>query len=139
MTPDDLAVLHGRCFTVPKPFTAASFAGFLNSENYFLNTATGGFSLGRLVADEAELLTIAVDPIHRRSGIGRKLLVVFEHTAAARGASKAFLEVAAGNSAAITLYKSAGYRESGQRRGYYCHPNGVREDAILMEKTLSGE
>jgi len=137
VTPEALATLHGRCFTVPRTYTAAEFAGFLASDTCFLCSAAAGFALGRSVADEAEILTIAVDPDHRRAGVGRGLLTAFEAQAKARGAVFIFLEVAAGNDAAIALYQAARYRESGRRPGYYRYPNGHREDAVMMEKSLS--
>jgi len=133
---EDMAALHARCFTVPRAFTAAEFAGFLEAPTCFVTHMAGGFALGRVIADEAELLTIAVDPGQRRAGIGRRVLVAFEDTAQARGAATVFLEVAAGNDAARGLYTTAGYCESGRRPAYYRHPDGQKEDAVLMDKAL---
>jgi len=44
---------------------------------------------------------------------------------------RVFLEVRASNAAALALYRSAGFREIGVRRGYYQNANGS-EDAITM-------
>jgi [ribosomal protein S18]-alanine N-acetyltransferase len=52
------------------------------------------------------------------------------------GADTAFLEVAANNPVAISLYTSAGYRESGRRRGYYLPASGVAIDALVLKKPL---
>ena len=136
MTPAALAALHGRCFTVPRPFTEAEFTEFLASGLCFLCTAPQGFALGRVTVDEAELVTLAVEPDARRRGLGRRLLSSFENMARGRGATRAFLEVAAENAAARALYTTQGYRESGRRRGYYRTPDGARIDAILMDKPL---
>jgi ribosomal-protein-alanine N-acetyltransferase len=134
--PADLAALHARCFTVPPPFSADSFAGFLESELCFLVAQPQGFALGRVVLDEAELLTLAVDPAHHRAGLGRRLLAAFEAEAAARHATRAFLEVSAENAPAIRLYLSQGYRESGRRRAYYHRQDGPPTDALLMSREL---
>lgn len=94
--------------------------------------------MGRVVADEAELLTVAIDPDHRRRGHGAALLQEYELSAAQRGARTSFLEVSAENVAAIALYQSAGYQQAGQRIEYYRRPDGSRCAAIVLRKELSG-
>jgi ribosomal-protein-alanine N-acetyltransferase len=89
-----------------------------------------------VILDEAELLTIATHPGHRRQGLGRAALEAFESVARARGATIAHLEVAADNAAAIALYASAGYARSGLRRSYYRSADGTPVDAVLMAKAL---
>lgn len=143
-----LAALHARCFTVPRPWNAAEFAGFLADPTVFLCTHDGpqglaGFAVGRVAADEAELLTIAVLPGLRRAGHGRALVRLFEAAAVARGARSIFLEVAAGNAAALALYRGAGFRTVGRRRGYYAAaapapaaPPGRPDDALVMRRDL---
>lgn len=133
MTPDDLAAIHARCFTRPRPWAAAEFAALLDSPRAFLLVRPWGFLLGRTVADEAELLTLAVAPDARRRGIGRDLVAEFAATSRARGAARAFLEVAADNAAAQALYHAAGWRESGRRRRYY----GPEQDAVVMTLPLA--
>ena len=138
MTAEELAALHGRCFAVPRPWTAAEFTGFLADPLAFvLIEGDAGFILGRAVAGEAELLTLAVAPEARRRGLGRKLVARFLYQARLRGAEQAFLEVAAGNEAARALYARCGFAESGRRRGYYRGPDGVAVDAIVMWRGLS--
>jgi len=141
VTPEALAALHARAFTVPRPYSAAEFAAFLDDPRVFLLAApTGhelGFALGRAAADEAELLTLAVSPERRRQGMGRALLDRFEDAARTRGATAAFLEVAAGNAAARALYASAGYRQTGRRPGYYRGARGAAEDALILTKPLN--
>ena len=96
----------------------------------------GGVLLGRAVAGEAELLTLAVAPDRQRSGIGGRLVAAFLAEARARGAVQAFLEVAADNAAAIGLYRRAGFAEVGRRRGYYAGANGARIDALVFAQGL---
>ena len=137
MTPAALATLHTRCFTTPRPWSEAEFAALLASPHVFLETESKGFVLGRVMAGEAELLTIAVDPDARREGRARALLAQFVSTAQTRGAEQAFLEVAEDNTAARAAYRSAGWQESGRRKGYYRMPDGNRVDAIVLTLALS--
>ena len=108
MRPAVLAALHARCFTMPRPWSEAEFAELLESPHAFLVTAPGGFLLGRVIAGEAELLTVAVAPESRRRGTGRALLQAFSEAARARAADTAFLEVAEDNAPARALYRAAG-------------------------------
>jgi len=137
MTPEALAALHGRCFTTPRPWSAAEFAGFLADPLVFLLVeGDAGFLLGRAVAGEAELLTIAVVPEARRLGLGRRLVSRFLYQARLRGAESAFLEVAADNAAARGLYDRSGFLEVGRRRGYYRSPDGRVIDALVLRQVM---
>lgn len=136
MTPAEMAALHAASFTTPRPWSAAEFAGFLADPLCFALTGPGGFLLGRVVAGEAELLTVAVAPDQRRRGTGAALVARFLQEARARGADSAFLEVAAGNDPARALYAAAGFRPAGKRRGYYQRPDGGREDALILVRSL---
>ncbi|EAQ04488.1 ribosomal-protein-alanine acetyltransferase, putative [Pseudooceanicola batsensis HTCC2597] len=137
MTPEALAALHRRCFDTPRPWTSAEFAALLATDTVFLTGDLHAFALGRVVAGEAELLTLATDPDRRRAGLGRRCLQAFEAAARARDAQEAFLEVAADNGPAIALYRSAGWRTTGRRRDYYRSPDGQRIDAGIMGKSLA--
>ena len=137
MSAADLAALHARCFVVPRPFTADEITGFLADASCFLIGDAEGFALGRAILDEAELLTLAVDPTQRRKGLGRRLMQGFEAEAAKRGAVQAYLEVASGNAAGIALYQSVGFAEVGRRTGYYRSVGGEGQDAIVMQKLLN--
>ncbi|MHC0054773.1 GNAT family N-acetyltransferase [Actibacterium sp. D379-3] len=136
MTPDALADLHAACFTTPRPWGADEFRALLDSPGAFLVGDAQGFALGRVLAGEAELLTLAVHPRARRQGLGRHWLYAFESEARARDADTAFLEVAADNTAARALYRLAGYAEAGRRPGYYRPPEGPRIDALVLRKVL---
>lgn len=137
MTAEQLAALHERCFVTPRPWNADEFRDFLASPLCFLRCEAGGFVLGRAVAGEAELLTIAVAPEARRSGIGRRLMAAFDEGAKAAGAEQAFLEVAIDNAAARALYLGTGWAEAGKRRGYYHTPDGQSVDAVVMTRPLA--
>ena len=90
----------------------------------------------QMAAGEAELLTMAVWPDARRSGVGRELLGVMIGRAREYGASAIWLEVRVSNAAAIELYRDAGFVEVGSRKGYYQRAGG-REDAITMRREMS--
>ncbi len=136
MTPEALAALHAKCFIMPRPWSAAEFVTLLSSTGVFLQSTAAGFALGREIAGESELLTLAVDPALQRQGHGHHLLTAFEAESRKRGATEALLEVAATNTAALALYKTAGYTESGRRPRYYTPLQGEKIDAILMRKPL---
>ena len=88
------------------------------------------------VADEVQILNIAVHPDHRRHGIGRLLL----HDSLNRGrtnkAKFAVLEVRLSNVSAQKLYEKAGFRKVGERPDYY---GVVKEPALLMELEMIDE
>ena len=96
-----------------------------------------GFALCRVAADEAELLTIAVQPDERRRGAGRALLMAVIDGARAAGARSLFLEVGADNPAALALYGQAGFQAVGHRRAYYRRGEGSPADAVVMRLTLT--
>ena len=95
-----------------------------------------GVALCRVAADEAELLTIAVRPAHRRKGIARRLLAaIIDHVRNA-GARTLFLEVGVDNPAARSLYEAQGFCAVGERRAYYQRAPGLAADGIVMRLTL---
>ncbi len=85
------------------------------------------------VLDEAHIATIAVHPNFQRRGIGQSLLNIGIQAAYAEGARIYYLEVRAGNLAAIQMYTDFGFIIVGNRKKYY-KDNG--EDALLMTLEL---
>ena len=94
-----------------------------------------GFYLSRSVADESELLLLAVSPVRHREGIGSQLLEHFMSQAQAKGANRVHLEVRDGNPA-IDMYKAAGFAPVGRRRNYYHAPDGRRFDALTFAREI---
>ena len=94
-----------------------------------------GFSLFRSVADESELLLLAVNPARHREGIGSRLLAHFMNQAKSTGANRVHLEVREGNPAA-GMYKAAGFNTVGRRRNYYQAPDGRRFDALTFARDI---
>lgn len=93
-----------------------------------------GFIVARQVANELEILNLAVAGVARRQGVGRALLQDVLTHAAARGAHKVFLEVRASNFAAQDFYQAQGFAIAGRRANYYTSPV---EDALLLARSLS--
>jgi ribosomal-protein-alanine N-acetyltransferase len=138
VTPEALAALHADAMPRGRAWSAAEFAALAAAPGALLLCEGGcGFALGRVAADEAELLMLAVAPPARRRGVATRLLAGFEDAARHAGAAEAFLEVDAANTAAQALYAMAGYTERGRRPGYYGHADGHRSDALILGKTLS--
>ncbi len=96
---------------------------------------TIGFSLFRTVADESELLLIAVLPSRHREGVGGQLLDDFLERARNDGVARVHLEVRDGNPA-VGMYENAGFSPVGRRRNYYHGADGERFDAITLAHEL---
>ncbi|MEM9495423.1 MAG: GNAT family N-acetyltransferase [Pseudomonadota bacterium] len=91
-----------------------------------------GFLIWRHAGDEAEILTLGVEPSSRRAGLARTLVEAFVETAQEEGAGAAMLEVGAANHPARALYESAGFIEVGRRPRYY--RDG--DDALVLRKSF---
>ncbi len=96
-----------------------------------------GFLLLRVAADEAEVLTIAVDPRRRGLGCGRDLMEVGMRELYRERIRSLFLEVDAGNRAALALYRKLRFHQVGERRGYYRDGNGGTSTALVMRADLA--
>ena len=94
-----------------------------------------GFSLQRVIADEAELLLLAVTPSWQGRGIGRALLGQFIEEACGRGAHRLHLEVRDGNPA-IGMYRNAGFDLAGRRNKYYHGAGNQLFDALTFVRTI---
>ena len=100
-----------------------------------VDDAPAGFALVRCVADEAELLLIAVATAFRRRGVGTALIRTVIGEAEASGIADLHLEVRAGNDAAL-LYRAQGFAKVGERRAYYRGKTGQAFDAHTYRKPL---
>lgn len=96
-----------------------------------------GLVLWRIAADEAEILTLAVFPPCRRQGGARLLLGTVFDRARELGAAMVFLEVAADNRPAISLYARLGFDKVGLRKSYYSGNNSQSSDALVMRHDLT--
>jgi ribosomal-protein-alanine N-acetyltransferase len=136
MTPERMADLHRAAFQSERPWSATEFHDLLASKFVRSIHDVNGFALTRTVAGESELLTLAVDPVFQRQGIGRLLTLAWLDSIA-DNAQSAFLEVAADNVAARALYTSFGFAEVAKRSAYYARKNAAAADAIVMRRDLT--
>jgi ribosomal-protein-alanine N-acetyltransferase len=129
-----LAGLHAQAFAEERAWSAPEIATLLGVPGTFtLVHAVGGMAMARVVADEADILTVCVWPPARRQGVGAALVRACCAEALARGAKRIFLEVAADNAPAVGLYGTLGFARAGTRRSYY----GPGSDAIVMRAELA--
>ncbi|HLA79502.1 MAG TPA: ribosomal protein S18-alanine N-acetyltransferase [Vicinamibacteria bacterium] len=137
--PDDLAALvalERRCHS--HPWSDQAFRNAIDDAQALVLVLRGAgaraivaYGVFQMVADELHIHNLAVAPEQRGRGLGRRLLALVLTMASRRGGRTAHLEVRASNQAALGLYRAAGFRTVGVRRGYYDSP---REDAVLLSK-----
>jgi len=100
-------------------------------------TALAGFILSRRADDEAEILSVAVDASRRGKGLARALLDLHMRKLAGLGVRTIFLEVGQDNAPALKLYGRAGFREVGQRPGYYQQGRDRAVTALVLRRDLA--
>lgn len=137
-----VAQLHAACFK--RGWTDGELVDLLKDDTVFGFVARqtgnpgarpGGFVLVRSVLEEAEILTIGVDPRLRRRSLGNRLMdAVLRHLHGER-VEALFLEVDAKNEAALALYRGFGFRQVGERPGYY-GIGSERSGALVMRRDL---
>lgn len=139
--PDVMAVMEAAFSSAyGEAWTRSQLAGILPMAGVSLVVARTavegrciGFSLARTVADEAELLLIAVLPEFQRQGAGRQLLDEFIARAEALGLASVHLEVRDGNPA-LGIYRRWGFEPVGRRSAYYQGTDRSRHDAITLAR-----
>ncbi len=128
-----LAAMHATSFPPEECWSANVIALQLGAPGSFgLADSRGGMILCRSTGDEGEVLTLAVDPMRRREGIGADLMNAAMTHAAGSGVARMFLEVSVENTTAIGLYRRMGFETVGGRRRYYA--DGT--DALVMRADL---
>ena len=136
----ELARIHAASFY--RGWPSEEFSSFLSDPNSPVYIACdarrriAGFALIRIAADEAELLTIAVDPKWRGKRIGRALMEAVFADLMMSPARRMFLEVDEQNVAAIRLYAQQGFASISSRKGYYPRPDGSAATALVMARDL---
>lgn len=135
-----LAQLHAASFH--RGWGEGEFEAMLTERNTLvhrlrLGRRILGFAVSRIGADEAEILSIAIDPAWRGRGLSRELLFTHLGHLAGRGVRAIFLEVEENNQPARRLYERAGFSIVGRRERYYRQPGGDHLNALLMRRDLS--
>ena len=95
------------------------------------------FALVRVVAGEADILTVATHPARRRQGLAFALLTVLMHWLVDDRVSRITLDVAEDNTSARRLYDRLGFTLDGRRKGYYTAGSAAPVDALLMSRPLT--
>ena len=135
-----LAQLHGASFH--RGWGEGEFEAMLAERNTLvhrlkLGRKVIGFAVSRMAADEAEILSIAIDASQRGRGLSRQLLLTHLGHLAGRGVRTVFLEVEENNQPARRLYDRTGFAVVGRRERYYRQPGGEQLNALLMRRDLS--
>lgn len=102
-----------------------------------LGRTTIGFIISRIAADEAEILSVAIEPAQRGRGHSRQMLAAHLGHLAGRGVRRVFLEVEEANRPAVRLYQRAGFATVGRREQYYRSAGGAKLNALVMQRDLS--
>ncbi|MGE0563309.1 MAG: ribosomal protein S18-alanine N-acetyltransferase [Pseudolabrys sp.] len=136
----DIAALHGSSFR--RGWSDSEVERLLAERNVLAHVArngrlVAGFIMSRTAADEAEILSVAVDDVWRGHGIARELLTTHLRRLAGLGARKVFLEVDEGNTAAIRLYRRAGFQDVSRRENYYPAVDGAAAAALILRRDLA--
>lgn len=135
-----LAQLHGASFH--RGWGETEFEVMLTERNTLvdrlrLGRKVIGFAVSRMAADEAEILSVAIDTNERGRGLSRNLLLTHLGHLAGRGIRTVFLEVEENNQPARRLYEWAGFSVVGRRERYYQQPGSEQLNALLMRRDLS--
>lgn len=135
-TPADLAAIHAiERQAFPDAWSASSFLPLFEDVALLAERAGSvvGYAFARAVADEGEIVNLAVDSRWRRQGVARELGQACLNVLSRAGVRRVFLEVREGNAAARALYANLGFREVGRRARYYRKPT---EDAVVLRRLL---
>ncbi|MBQ1489657.1 MAG: ribosomal protein S18-alanine N-acetyltransferase [Eubacterium sp.] len=131
---ESLAEIEKACFTTPWSMEALR-QDLIGNENaiYIVVQGDEGELLGYLsvwcVADEGQIMTVAVMPEHRRKHVASVLMHAMLKVTEERGVKSHTLELRKSNEAALGLYEKFGFQVAGIRPGYY-EDDG--EDALIM-------
>ena len=129
---ENVAALEALVFA--DAWDASRFAELLAQDRFLAVGAVRGPELGGYVTaynieGEAEIVNVAVRPDLRGRGVGTRLMCFFLERARAAGMARVFLEVRAGNVAALALYARVGFVRVGARKRYYADSG---EDALIL-------
>lgn len=99
----------------------------------YKNDIIAGFVVIYRIAEDAQIMDLAVHPDFRREGVAQALTDVAIDYCRADGAGKLMLEVRESNTAARALYEKNGFKAVGERKNYYTLPT---ENAVLYDLEL---
>ncbi len=131
-----VAEIERQCFS--DPWSEEGLKAELTNENarFYVFTCFGsvlGYMGMHIVLDECYIANVAVSDLHRRRGIGERLVRYCVKQAEKENCSFISLEVRVSNGSAIALYEKAGFNAVGERKNFYSHPT---ENGLIMTKEL---
>jgi ribosomal-protein-alanine N-acetyltransferase len=134
------AALHGASFR--RGWSEDEFERLLVDRNVLAHRALlghrpVGFIVSRIVAEEAEILSVAVARAQQGRGLARRLLDLHLRRLAGLGTRTVFLEVDDDNVPARRLYARSAFREVGRRDGYYPRPGTTAAAALVLRRDLA--
>ena len=139
----DVAELHAACFRRAWSVNEIARLADRSGGTVWLAREEGrgrerplGFLILSQAADEAEIVSVGVDPRARGRGVGGALVREAIRTAHADRAAALFLEVDETNEAALALYRRLRFREVGERAGYYARDGAPASRALVMRLDL---
>lgn len=134
---DTVMAIENRIY--PYPWTRGNFVDSMTAGHHCwiadLHGTIVGYSVAAIAAGEAHLLNLSIAAEWQRRGLGTELLRFIAKLAQDYAAERIFLEVRPSNTAALALYRRAGFGAIGVRRAYY-PAHGGREDAVVLELAL---
>lgn len=135
-TVEAVEALEKECFS--NPWSLDSLAEELsNPLAVFYTASIDGKVVGYVgmhhIIDEGYITNIAVTESHRRQGIANRLMREILSYAEENDLRMVTLEVRPSNTAAVAMYESLDFEQTGQRRDYYANPT---EDALIMTRKM---
>jgi ribosomal-protein-alanine N-acetyltransferase len=143
-TAADVPAMHALdllCFEPPFQFDLRTMKFFASQRNAIVLVAeAAGAIVGFVIvelrlrsrAPSAYVVTLDVDPAHRREGVASRLIEEVDRLVSEAGVQHVSLHVYAGNDAAIRFYEGRGYRRVLDARDFY----GSGLDGFLYLKAL---
>ena len=142
----EAAELHARAFPAHEAWSEAAICEELNLPTVTAWGIRGGerrkivaMILVQRAASDAEILTLASDPDHRRKGLAAALIEHSRQHLSSLGVERLLLDVAADNLGALALYQSREFAVDGRRKRYFARPGGIPADCILMSLSIAGQ
>nr|WP_232534509.1 ribosomal protein S18-alanine N-acetyltransferase [Mycoavidus sp. B2-EB] len=141
---DLVEVMALECMAYTFPWSQANFVDALENHNIGIcmrdsRGALLGYCVLMPAVDEMQLLNLCIIPALQGQGLGQALLKVAIQSTRTAKLRRLLLEVRLSNQNALRLYQKFGFTVIGRRKEYYLAQHGVREDALVMQLTLSME
>ena len=146
----EIAELHAQLFD--PPWDEAGVRGLLDNPGSSAliakvrNTAevseapqppiSAGFIIGQIAADQAEIISVGVLPEYQKHGLGRMLVEGLVRALQRAEVKRVFLDVAADNTAALSLYYKLRFEQVSSRAGYYKRRDNTSVDALVLSRAI---